>query len=491
MPRNTSVHARRASCEKAAAQTLLGVHSFIRNLRHFVSQNPDSSSPPHMRAAVVGAGPAGIYAAQSLLKRFPTCTVDIIEALPVPFGLVRYGVSPDHPATKNVINLFSSFIRTNRHRINFFGNVPVGERHLITSERLTQLYDVSIYATGAAHPRGLPDVSIPSRFVYGAQDFVFWMNGHPYVCDTSVPNSLSTRLESDLKSADRVAVIGVGNVAIDIARLLLRPVQDLCDTDISQSGLQFLSQSPVKSVTLFGRKSPVGASWTTPAIREIVKKIPSIVTACDHSLLRTDFDAAQLSRAKKSMLKVLKENTVDINSAQLHHHEINGSRILRLEFLKSVRSFDAADDHVKLRLSHNQPQSSQAGIQDALDDLEQNFGAAFLSLGYVGGKGPECRVGWANGKGSGIIGDNKWDAETVISALPEPPSQKSQMPGIFNLLQAERVNYVTWEGWETIDTVERERARRHGRNDGRAKLETIEEMLLVANQPARKIMVSK
>ncbi|CAN8076255.1 unnamed protein product [Agarophyton chilense] len=441
-----------------------------------------------MRVAVVGAGPAGIYAAQSFLKRFPSCKVDIIERLPVPFGLVRYGVSPDHPATKNVINLFSNFIRSNRHLINFFGHVPVGNNQLITPKKLEQLYDVSVYATGAEHPRVLANVSKPSRLVYGAQDFAFWANGHPYICDHSLQSSFSTRLERDLTSAREVAVIGVGNVAIDIARLLLRPAKDLYHTDISQSALELLSQSSIKSVSLFGRKSPLNAAWTTSALREIVTKIPSIVTACDHSLIQNDFDSFKLSRPKKSMLKILMEKTIDCKSAELHRREMDGSKILRLEFLKSVASFDVTeDDCVKLRLNQNQMPSDQTDCQ-SLDILEPYFGTIFLSLGYVGGKGSGHRVGWANGNASGIIGDNKWDAETVIRAIAEPTEQNSNLPGISGLLDSKGVDYVTWEGWENIDAVERERAETNGRKDGRLKLETIQEMLQVANQAQRSVL---
>ncbi|PXF42454.1 NADPH:adrenodoxin oxidoreductase, mitochondrial [Gracilariopsis chorda] len=444
-----------------------------------------------MRIAVVGAGPAGFYATQSLLKRFPDCTVDLIERLPVPFGLVRYGVAPDHPATKKVINTFSAFVNSNRSRINFYGNVAVGDDQPLKPSHLKDFYNLTIYATGAAHPRTLPGVHIPSRFVYGAQDFAFWANGHPDIHSTSAQGKLSERIERDVKGTENVAVIGVGNVAIDIARLLLRPVDDLRSTDISPSVLELLSESPIKSVSLFGRKSPSGAAWTTAALREVVTKIPGIITTCDHGLLRKDMEMSQLSRSKKSMLKVLSEKTVDLNSAELHHHEHQGSRILRLEFLKTPIAFSENVESVNLRLQCSQPAKDMVGEHlnpatkscEVRDTIESVCGVVFLSLGYVGGQGSGYRVGWANGKGAGIIGDNKWDAETVISSLSIPDTMNAV--GISHWLSSTGHRFVSWEGWECIDAVEKKRGSEYGRKDERVKLESVEEMLQVAERQAQ------
>lgn len=449
-----------------------------------------------MRIAVVGAGPAGFYATQSLLKRFPDCTVDLIERLPVPFGLVRYGVAPDHPATKKVINTFSAFVNSNRSRINFYGNIAVGDDQLLKPNHLEDLYNLTIYATGAAHPRSLSGVQIPSRFVYGAQDFAFWANGHPEIHSPSAQGTLSKRIKRDIKGAEDVAVIGVGNVAIDIARLLLRPVDDLRSTDISPSVLELLSKSPVKSVSLFGRKSPSGAAWTTAALREVVTKIPGIITACDHELVRKVMETTLLSRSKKSMLKLLSENTVDLNSAELHHHEQQGSRILRLEFLKAPIAFSENVESVNLRFQCSQLATDAVGeslnpvnrSHKVYDTLESVYGVVFLSLGYVGGQGPGYRVGWANGKGAGIIGDNKWDAETVVSSLSISDSKDAV--GISHWLSSTGHRFVSWEGWECIDAVEKKTGLEFGRKDERVKLESVEEMLQVADQRAHTISAS-
>lgn len=427
-----------------------------------------------MRAAVVGGGPAGFYAAQALARKFPTCTVDIIERLPVPFGLVRYGVAPDHPSTKNVINNFTSFMDSNRHRINFYGNINVSESSPVTPHVLGLRYNVTLFATGAHAPRTLPNVDIPPRRVHLAQDFVFWINGHPDVHSSHEDKSVAARIERDLASSTHIAVIGIGNVAIDIARLLLRPVDDLRSTDISPLALEVLSASPVSSVTLIGRKNPLNAAWTTAALREVVAKIPGIETRCNHDAVRKDLESQNLARSKKSAMKLLLEKTVDEN---LHSQssENNQKKLLRLHFQKAPEQLVLRDHFIEAHMRYQGHRE-----QNLPRTTIELYDSVFLSLGYQGGSQSAHNVGWANGTARGIIGDNKWDAESVVSRISLDPENTSRRHGVEAWLRQTGSKFVTWEGWKRIDNEEKRRGLATGRVGGRQKIERIPELLEVA-----------
>lgn len=412
-----------------------------------------------MRAAVVGAGPAGLYAAKALLSRYPNAHVDILDRLPTPFGLIRYGVSPDHPHTKNAISQFSNFIQANLSRLSFLGNVPVGPGSFISLDILNSLYNLTIIATGARTPRSLHNVEIPPRGVFFAHSFAQWVNGHP-----ELPQSLREDLEQRISAAESVSVIGVGNVAIDVARMLLRPVSDFVDTDISPHAFSVLEEANVKEVTLIGRKGPGQAAWTTAALREVMTKIPGIVTQCDHALVAKNLHA-QPTKAVGRMLALLKDRSMD--------ESVGGQscdKLLRLKFLRSPTRFGlCGDGKVRMELQNNED-----------GDMEEHgVDTVFLSLGYEPANGPGYRVGWANGKATGIIGDNKWDAESVIAALPDIDDEPTR-PGLSRWLQENGQPFVSWEGWQRIDEEEKRRGNVHGRIDGRTKIESLPEMLQVA-----------
>lgn len=425
-----------------------------------------------MRAAVIGAGPAGFYTAQALLKKFPCCTVDLLEKLPVPFGLVRYGVAPDHPNTKNVINQFTQLANNNRNRFNFYGNISVSDtaRNSHTSipyQHLNSLYNLTIHASGAQKPRTL-DLPLPATRVHTAHDFAYWINSHPHAFDNSAPTPVSEALSSSLRHATHVSIIGVGNVAIDVARILLQPLDSLRSTDISPSALDLLSMTNIKSVTLFARKSPANAAWTAPALREIVTKIPGITTMCDHSLIRRDLELPDIPRRSKSALKILAKSTKD----EATHVPLPHEKILHLRFLNSPSSFDVDGETVSLKLHNN------AGDDGVITD---HANAVFLSLGYVGGSAPAPAVGWANDKASGIIADNKWDAESVVAALRHVDQNDMPLrPGIDEWIRSTDHSIVTWEGWQSIDAEERRLAESTLRP--REKLHQVSDMLDVAHR---------
>lgn len=208
-----------------------------------------------LRVCVVGSGPAGFYTAEKMLKAHQEAQVDIIDRLPTPFGLVRSGVAPDHPETKIVVNQFT---RVAQHeRCTFFGNVTLGSS--VTLPELRELYDVVVLAYGAESDRvlGIPGEDLSG--VYAAREFVWWYNGHPNC----------RYLNPDLKSSDTAVILGQGNVALDVARILLRPTTELASTDIASHALAALEDSSIRKVYLVGRRGPAQAACTAKELREI------------------------------------------------------------------------------------------------------------------------------------------------------------------------------------------------------------------------------
>ena len=218
-----------------------------------------SDSP--IRIAVIGSGPAGFYAAGHLLKDSGAgghsidIEVDMLERLPTPWGLVRSGVAPDHPKIKSVTRIYE---KTAAHpRFRFFGNVVFGEH--VSREELLSHYHAIVYATGTPldRPLGIPGEELPGS--HAATEFVGWYNGHPDHTD----------LEVDLRSAERAVVIGNGNVAIDVARMLVLAPAELAPTDTADHALEVLAESRISEVVIVGRRGPAQAAFTNPELLEL------------------------------------------------------------------------------------------------------------------------------------------------------------------------------------------------------------------------------
>lgn len=447
---------------------------------------------------MLGSGPAGFYAAQALLKRFPDIHIDLLEHLPVPFGLVRYGVAPDHPSTKNVISGFSQFIENNRRHIRFLGNIPTLSAQGLSLNELNELYDITVLATGASNPRTLPNVDLPPTGAYSAHDLIFWLNSHPaaHAKESVVSMSSIPTMSNIIADARNVDVVGLGNVAVDVARLLLRPVEDLRATDISPKALDILEKAEINTVSLIGRRSPRHASWTTAALREVVTKIPGIITRCDHALVHRDAAMDSVPQATKRTLKLLAEKTIDLDRG---FDDVGYEKQLRLEFLLEPESISRHGSITELNLVENEMLPSATGIRSGVRRTGRTFcklsDVVFLSLGYAGGSGYGIRVGWANGSGKGIIGDSKWDAETVIQQLPDIELMNGQRNvstkcGVDRWLRKNNWESVTWDGWKQIDEEERKRGTAFGYGRERVKIESFEEMMQVARGTSPVIPVS-
>jgi len=324
-----------------------------------------------LRVAIVGSGPAGFFTAESLLGRAGRdVAVDMFERLPAPFGLVRFGVAPDHQKIKSVTRSFDKVAR--RPGFRFFGNVEVGTH--VTLDELRRYYHAICFATGAQTDRrlGIPGEDLARS--HPATDFVAWYNGHPDYRDR----------EFDL-SVERVAVIGVGNVAIDVARILCRTPAELARTDIAPYAEAALVRSGVREVSLIGRRGPVQAAFTTPEVRELGELEGADVVVPSRDVALDPLSQAALAAAEDRAL----EKKVAVLQEYATRPRSGNSKTLTLRFLVSpVEVLDDGAGGVRgLRLVRNRlADDGKGGLRavatDEFEELPVNL--VFRSVGYRG-----------------------------------------------------------------------------------------------------------
>ncbi len=464
------------------------------------------------RIAVIGSGPAGFYTAAHLLKdgaggHSIDLEVDMIERLPTPWGLVRSGVAPDHPKIKSVTRVYE---KTAAHpRFRFFGNVELGRD--ISRDELAEHYHAIVYATGspADRPLGIPGEELPGS--HPATDFVGWYNGHPDYREH----------DFDL-SATRAVVIGNGNVALDVARMLTLTHDELAVTDIADHALEVLDASNVREIVVVGRRGPAQAAFTNPELLELGELADADVIV----------DPEELERAL-AVPDPGTDPTSDRNVAVLRDYAGRASRGKRkrvvLRFLLSPTELigDGRGVH-SVVLARNALQAGENGRLRAEPTGETESieaGLVMRAIGYrgialpgvpfdersatipndggrvIGGTGGapagtqepvpsrvlpgEYAVGWIKRGPSGVIGTNKKDAQQTVDALLEDLAADTHLrprdpdPESIERLLAERVPaLVTYEGWSEIDRHEQSLGEPHGRP--RVKLTRIEELLRVA-----------
>jgi ferredoxin/flavodoxin---NADP+ reductase len=440
-----------------------------------------------LKIAVVGAGPAGFYAADALLRASATpCAVDLFERLPVPFGLVRYGVAPDHQGIKRVQAAFERTAALPGFR--FIGNVELG-RDVALSE-LTAGYHAVLIATGAALDRrlGVPGEDLEGS--YAATAFVGWYNGHP----DFVAQRFSLR-------AERAVVVGVGNVALDVARVLLQAPGELAKTDISERALAALCESPVREVVLLGRRGAGQAAYDQGEL-EAIADLPGIGIEVDATTpLEDDADLPPAARKNVAYLSKLRRDGPK-----------SASRLLKLRFLASPVELLGASGRVRaIRVEDNRlvGKGPHARAEATGRSWELETGLVIRSVGYRGAAlsglpfdakrnvipSSAGRVtdddglpipglytaGWIKRGPSGLIGTNKADAkETVELLLRDAPEllQRRALLDVPELLAARGVRLVSFEQYRRIDDLERARGRDRGKV--RDKLETVSDMLAAA-----------
>lgn len=459
--------------------------------------SPIGTAAQPLRVAIIGAGPAGFYAAERLFKESAMVVeVDMFDRLPTPFGLVRNGVAPDHQKIKSVTAAFDRIAGNPRFR--FFGNVELGRD--VSVEDFKEHYHQILYSTGAQTDRPL---GIPGDDLIGshpATEFVAWYNGHPDYRDHHF----------DL-SQERVAVVGVGNVAVDVARILCRTREELMKTDIADYAMEALVNSRVKEVYILGRRGPAQAAFTAPEAKELGE-----LADCDTLVPPEEAELDPLSQATMANADRADVRKVEIIQELSRRQPTGKSKRLILRFLVSPTELIGDENgRVKqMKLVHNELYATEAGSlrPRATDRTETiDVGLVFRSIGYRGVPLPgvpfhdswgvipndggrvldpatkepllgQYTAGWIKRGPTGVIGTNKPDAaETVENMLADAREGRALSPSnpsaeaVINLLNERQACVVSFADWKRLDEMELNRGKEEGRP--RVKFTRIEEML--------------
>ncbi len=420
-----------------------------------------------LRVAIVGAGPAGIFAADLLLKaeRHFDVSIDLFEQLPAPYGLVRYGVAPDHPRIKGIVNALREVL--DGGNIRLFGNVRYGRD--ITLDDLKRHYNAVIFTTGAVKDAELeiPGVNLPGSF--GAAEFVSWYDGHP-----DVPRDWPL----DQRTA---AVIGNGNVALDVTRMLAKHAEDLLPTEVPASVYARLAASPITDVHLFGRRGPLQVRFTPLELRELgeLRDVDLILDEADFGIDPSD----ERSIATNKQLFVINRVLTDWRSRSTGQ----ASRRIHLHFYSRPVEILGTDRVTGIRVERTAP-DGEGGVEGTGEFRDYAVDGVYRAIGYFGtpladipfddrrgvipnragraidDEGEEVpgvyASGWIKRGPVGLIGATKSDAmETVQAVLgdqaqwwsPEEPSPEA----VAAMLDARGIRFTTVEGWHRLDAHER------------------------------------
>ena len=449
------------------------------------------------KIAVIGSGPAGFYAAGELFRQQSwSIKVDMFDRLPTPYGLVRGGVAPDHQKIKSVTKIYSRIAENENFR--FFGNVEFGSD--INRSDLLELYDALIYAVGSPSDRslGIPGEELPGS--HSATEFVAWYNGHP-----------DFREHKFNLSAKDVFVIGMGNVALDVARILAKTPEELSKTDIADYALETLFESQIEDIWLVGRRGPLQAAFTPVEAREFLE-LDSADVMLEGGHLRLDTESQRILETNAS--KDTRKN-IEILKQISEKNSSNKKKRVHFLFLASPLEILGNGCVEKIRMVRNELVKRDDGSlrpQATGDFMEENAGLIFRSIGYHGnpladvpfdhnsGTIPnECGqiidedqdkslrtreyvAGWIKRGPTGVIGTNKQDAVETVHRMLETflqekiePRQQTDSSGIEALLKERNVDYVSFEDWKLLDEYETEAGQEQERP--RVKVTSIEKML--------------
>jgi ferredoxin--NADP+ reductase len=458
---------------------------------------PLGSPDNPLRVAVIGSGPSGFYAAEHLQEQeHLSVQVDMYDRLPTPFGLVRGGVAPDHQKIKSVTRVYDRI--AGHPEFRFYGNVEMGRD--LNHADLSAYYHAIVYAVGARTDRrmGIPREHLPGS--HSATEFVGWYNAHPDF----------RHLGFDL-SVERAAVVGNGNVAMDLARILASPAELLAATDIAEHALRALSERRIREIHVLGRRGPAQAAFTNKELKEL-GELPGVDVIVDPADLAVgELVSAQLARApdrtRDRNLEILAEYAARPTSGA-------GTRIV-LHFLVSPVEILGRDRVEGLVVAHNELYESEDGSLRARASERRTTLAVelvFRAIGYQGVPLPgvpfdamagvipndagriidprtgdfvpgEYVVGWIKRGPRGIIGTNKPDSQETIRMLLADLAggrlDKDEVPSravLERLLAERRQDFVSYEDWQLIDLLEQERGRASGQRP-RVKFSRVEEML--------------
>ena len=400
-----------------------------------------------LRVAIFGAGPAGVYAGNILANSYEDVTIDLFDSLPAPYGLIRYGVAPDHPRIKGIVNSLHEMLDSGN--IRFFGNVEFGRD--LTIDDVRKHYHAVIFATGAIKDAKLNIPGVDLDGSYGAADFVSWYDGHPDVPRTWPLN------------AKQVAVLGNGNVALDVARVLAKQADDMLSTDIPANVYEGLKASPVTDVHVFGRRGPADIKFTPIELRELGE-----VADVEIVLYKEDFpdgwfneEAEGVTNQHRVMARVL--------NSWLEREPQEAKRRLHLHFWHQPQEIVGENGKVTGMVFDRKGEKREFPLQ-----------AIYRAIGYWGSALPEIpfdetkgvikneggrvlpgiyATGWIKRGPVGLIGHTKSDAMETIENLvadaekltdPESP----ELSNVLGLLSARGVQFTDWAGWLRLNAHE-------------------------------------
>lgn len=456
-----------------------------------------SESNP-LRVAIIGSGPTGFYTTEHIFKQKElVAEIDMYDRLPTPYGLVRFGVAPDHQKIKTVTRAYERTAKNPRFR--FYGNVEFGQD--VTIEDLRRHYHQIVFCTGAQSDRkmGIPGEDLEGS--HPATEFVAWYNGHPDYRDYHV----------DL-SQEYAAVVGIGNVAMDVARILTRTPEELAQTDIADYALEALSKSKIEQVYILGRRGPAQAKFTNPEIKELGEMADADIVVLPEEAALDPLSQADLENSNdRGMMK-----NVEILQDYAGREPSGKSRKIHMRFLVSPVELFGNDQNqvVRMRLVKNELYATEAGTlrPRATDQFEEiPAGLVFRSVGYRGLPLPDVpffdkwgvilnqqgrvlnpdtqdpvtgqyTAGWIKRGPSGVIGTNKPDALETVNCMmddlaagamltPENP----EVAAAESLVKERQPNYFTFADWLKLDEIEVANGEKLGRP--RLKFTSIETML--------------
>ena len=424
-----------------------------------------------VRVAIVGSGPAGVYAADALLKSElagePGISIDLLERLPAPFGLIRYGVAPDHPRIKGIITALHQVL--DKPQVRFFGNVDYPRD--LTLDDLHQFYDAVVFATGAVADRDLDVPGIGLDGSYGAADFVSWYDGHP-----DVPRTWPLE-------AEKVAVLGVGNVALDVARILAKTADELLPTEIPGNVYDGLAANRAVEVHVFGRRGPAQAKFSPMELRELDHS-PTIEVVVDPEDI--DYDDGSIAARRSDKQTDMVASTLEkwaIRDAGDRPHRVH------LHFFESPVEILGEDGRVVALRTERTELNGDGDVTGTGVFQDWDVQAVYRAVGYRSDELPKLpfdpvsatvpheagRVleaglplpstyvtGWVKRGPVGLIGHTKGDANETIACLVADEradrlrrATSPEEDAVVAFLEARGVDYTTWEGWKLLDAHER------------------------------------
>lgn len=440
-----------------------------------------------LRVAVIGSGPAGVYASDALMKSSTDVEVDLFEKMPAPFGLIRYGVAPDHPRIKGIIMALHRVME--KPELRLFSNVEFGKD--ITLDELKEHYDAVIFATGAVGDRALPTpgADLPEHF--GAGEFVGFYDGNPLFERTW-----------DL-SAESVAVVGVGNVALDVSRILAKTGEELHVTEIPDNVYEVLKTNKAKEVHVFGRRGPAQAKFTPLELKELDYS-PNVEVVVDPRDI--DYDSASQIMRRNS--KITDQVCTILENYAIREPK-NAPHKLYIHFFESpveILSEEGADgeQHVVGLRTQRMEYDGAGGLRPTGETTDWKVGAVYSAVGYrsdalpgipfdnvknvisnVGGRVIESdntedeaaeaitglyTTGWVRRGPVGLIGNTKGDANEAVANLLADAAEgkkfspsKPELSAVNELLESKGIDYLDWEGWHKLDAAERTAGEAEGR----------------------------